>query len=219
MRQGQGMADQAGEAENGTVRRSNDALSICKLDRRALDRVHRRTRRKPSVRQRARRPFGRLRRIRRKALATGPSLELQEAIKATLESASGSFQRLKLVMDSWCSLWCWPLDRVVDLPTRAGFLTSARLLLGANRRRLSYVRSLAPGSVSRSMRFLAAADGRVPDTVLLADAVPWYEVAQRLVGRARHFHHWELVLPEVLGRRYQRNGLRPYLGKPTLDKG
>ena len=38
------------------------------------------------------------------AISTGPTLAEQERIRAELESTSGSFQRLKLVMDAWCAL-------------------------------------------------------------------------------------------------------------------
>lgn len=47
-----------------------------------------------------------------------------------LESNSGSFQRLKLLMDTWCALWFWPLDRSDELPRRESFLAAASLLLG-----------------------------------------------------------------------------------------
>ncbi|MEI5617536.1 hypothetical protein WB403_51480, partial [Streptomyces brasiliscabiei] len=29
------------------------------------------------------------------------------------------YHRLKLVMDYWCALWFWPLDKVDELPDRA----------------------------------------------------------------------------------------------------
>ncbi|MDB2686878.1 hypothetical protein N9Y42_06670, partial [Mariniblastus sp.] len=73
------------------------------------------------------------------AIAAGPSLAEQERICAELESTSGSFQRLRLVMDTWCALWFWPLGEVDSLPGhsmgktagRAAFLQSCKLLLAA----------------------------------------------------------------------------------------
>ena len=64
------------------------------------------------------------------ALAPGPSLADQEKIRQGLESNSSSFQRLKLLMDTWCALWFWPLDRSDELPRRESFLAAASLLLG-----------------------------------------------------------------------------------------
>ncbi len=129
----------------------------------------------------------------------GPSLETQERIKAELEASSGSFQRLKLVLDTWCALWFWPLEGVTDLPTRAGFLASARLLLGSTPPKPSE-RSLISARVGFEIDALLAAtpDGEVPDTSLLSDAVPWFGRGHTLATE-QAFHHWELVFPEVLG--------------------
>ena len=37
--------------------------------------------------------------------------------------------RLKAVMDHWCSLWCWPLGRAKELPTRERWLEHISFLL------------------------------------------------------------------------------------------
>jgi hypothetical protein len=151
------------------------------------------------------------------ALAPGPTLESQERIKATLESTSGSFQRLKLVMDAWCALWFWPLDRVVDLPTRAGFLASARLLLGAEPPRAE-LRSLLSSRLGLEVdALLVAAGGAVPDTGVLADAVPWYGKTAE-IAKAEIFHHWELVLPEVLACATSSCGFDLIVGNPPWIK-
>lgn len=42
---------------------------------------------------------------------------------------ASSYRRLKMVMDYWCALWFWPLDRIDDLPDRATFLMEIGLLL------------------------------------------------------------------------------------------
>ncbi len=153
----------------------------------------------------------------RQALAPGPSLEAQETIKATLESASGSFQRLKLVMDSWCSLWSWPLDRVLDLPTRVGFLASARLLLGAEPPKAE-LRPLISSRLGFEIDgIISASEGQVPDTGMLSTAVPWYAMAKQLEAE-QHFNHWELVLPEVLGRSAQEGGFDLIIGNPPWIK-
>ena len=39
------------------------------------------------------------------------------------------YRRLKLVMDYWCSLWFWPLDKVDLLPDRSAWLFELNLLL------------------------------------------------------------------------------------------
>ncbi len=39
------------------------------------------------------------------------------------------YHRLKLVMDYWCALWFWPLDKVDELPDRATWLMELNLVL------------------------------------------------------------------------------------------
>jgi hypothetical protein len=146
-------------------------------------------------------------------VSTGPSLGEQERIRAELESTSGSFQRLKLVMDTWCALWFWPLNRVVDLPTRDGFLASARLLLGDEPPHTEH-RTLVSARLGFEIEaLLSAAGGEVPDASMLAEAVPWFELANDLACEQR-FHHWELVFTEVLGPTATHQGFDLVIGNP-----
>ena len=65
------------------------------------------------------------------ALKPSPSLVSQESQKKQLEASSGAYQRLRLLMDSWCSLYFWPLQQSEKLPTpygmAGGFRSSAGL--------------------------------------------------------------------------------------------
>jgi len=45
------------------------------------------------------------------------------------ENAS-PYARLKAVMDYWCALWFWPIDKAEELPTRQEFLFDVQMLLG-----------------------------------------------------------------------------------------
>lgn len=145
------------------------------------------------------------------AIAPGPSLEKQELMRAELEAASGSFQRLKLVMDAWCALWFWPLERVGDLPKRAAFLTAVRLLLGDK----PPDKSQWPMFESRGIPvnfLLEATQASRLDTESLA-LIPWVNAAQQLAAE-QNFHHWELVFPEVLGIAAERSGFDLIVGNP-----
>ncbi len=42
---------------------------------------------------------------------------------------SGSYARLKLAMDYWCSLWFWPLDKVDSLPSREEWLRQMQAIV------------------------------------------------------------------------------------------
>lgn len=149
----------------------------------------------------------------KKALEKGPSLADQEALCEILEETSGSFRRLKLLMDAWCGLWFWPLDKTDYLPKRASYLAAANLLLG----------EIAPPEaawplLSVNLGFavevlVKAAGKEVPDTESLSDAVPWLAVSGELAGE-QNFHHWELVFPEVLGPMKEEGGFDLIMGNP-----
>ncbi|HNB71077.1 MAG TPA: hypothetical protein PLS70_08085, partial [Acidobacteriota bacterium] len=148
-----------------------------------------------------------------KAIAAGPSLERQERVKANLESSSGSFQRLKLVMDVWCALWFWPLEQVQNLPTRESFLAVARLLLGDE-----FPKADTWGLIEIRLGFSlsvlqAASASTVPDTGTLALAIPWLGITQRLAAE-QSFHHWELTFPEILGPTAPHAGFDLIVGNP-----
>jgi hypothetical protein len=95
----------------------------------------------------------------------GSSLARQEAVKARLESDSGAFQRLRLLMDAWCGLYFWPLDATDALPSREAWLAAAEVLLGvgieydATRRLLD----LRLGDQIDLETLCAAVQGRLPD--------------------------------------------------------
>jgi hypothetical protein len=149
------------------------------------------------------------------AIAPGPSLEKQEQVRAELEAASGSFQRLKLVMDAWCALWFWPLDRVGDLPKRESFLTAVRLLLGDKPPDKSQWPMFESRGIPVNFLMEATQANRL-DTESLA-LIPWVNAAQQLAAE-QNFHHWELVFPEVLGQKVERGGFGLIVGNPPWLK-
>lgn len=152
-----------------------------------------------------------------KSLKEGPSLADQEILCEILEAASGSFQRIKLLMDTWCALWFWPLDQVGELPKRESFLAAAGLLLG-DKAPDKAARPLLSVRLGFEVEVLVKAAGeKVPDTESLADAVTWFGVSQELAGE-QNFHHWELIFPEVLGAGGGHCGFNLVLGNPPWLK-
>ncbi|MEA3410389.1 MAG: hypothetical protein U9R74_02495, partial [Pseudomonadota bacterium] len=134
----------------------------------------------------------------------GPTLTEQEEVKERLESGSGAFQRLRLLMDAWCSLYFWPLDAAGDLPGRQAWLAAAEVLLGvgledASTRNMLDIRL---GEKVDLEGLFTAVRGGLPDATALSRAVPWYGVA-RATARQQPFHHWELVFTEVLGPMFE----------------
>ncbi len=149
----------------------------------------------------------------KEALAKGPSLQQQEEIKQQLEATSGSFQRLKLIMDTWCSLWFWPLDQTKNLPRRTSFLEAAKILLG-DKPPVENLQSFLSTVFNFDIKGLFdAAKEDVPDTEVLSGIVSWYGLG-REISEQQKFHHWELIFTEVLGPIIGQGGFDLVLGNP-----
>ena len=152
------------------------------------------------------------------AIALGPRLEDQEEVAAKLESSSGSFQRIKLLMDTWCALWFWPLEQSRQIPTREAFLAAAKIIVGDS----------IPDATNREMLNLRldfdvdilykVAGEELPNTDHMADAVPWLGIGHHIAGQ-QHFHHWELIFTEILGPGRQcHGGFDVIVGNPPWIK-
>ena len=138
------------------------------------------------------------------ALRNGPTLRRQEGIKASLEAESGAFQRLKLLMDTWCSFYFWPLDQSDDLPSREAWLAAAEVLLGIGTDDLA-TRAMLDIQLGEEIELEAlfqASEQKLPDAEHLSELVPWFGVG-RTATADQNFHHWELIFTEVLGPKVQ----------------
>lgn len=145
------------------------------------------------------------------ALKSGPSLAFQEKLKANLEAQSGAFQRLKLLMDSWCSFYFWPLEHSGDLPSRNAWLAAAEVLLGCEAVEHSETRAMLDITLGDEIDLeglFAESQQKLPDADNLSAAVPWYEVARK-TDDSQHFHHWELIFTEILGPIFEGQVVKP----------
>lgn len=134
------------------------------------------------------------------ATAFSPPLHQQERVKARLEAQSGAFQRLKLLMDSWCSLYFWPLEKGGQLPSRQAWLASAEVLLGIGTENTATraMLDIQLGDEIDLEALFQATQQQLPDADRLSQLVPWFAVGRAVAGE-QNFHHWELIFTEVLG--------------------
>jgi hypothetical protein len=145
------------------------------------------------------------------ALKKGPSLEYQEGLKDSLEAQSGAFQRLKLLMDSWCSFYFWPLQKSSELPSRSAWLAAAEVLLGTdkvNDDSSRHMLDITLGDEIKLEELFAESQQQLPDATKLAASVPWFAVA-RDVDTSQNFHHWELIFTEILGPKFEEQETEP----------
>lgn len=151
------------------------------------------------------------------AASGGPTLDSQERVKAELESTSGAFQRLRLIMDAWCALWFWPLEDAAHLPGRDAWLAALTIVLDAEQLGREEIAMLEVRCGIDVGLILAASVERQLDVENLAAALPWVGTARRVAGEHR-FHHWELVFPEILGPAEKARGFDFMAGNPPWIK-
>ncbi len=130
---------------------------------------------------------------------------------------SGSYARLKLAMDYWCSLWFWPLDKAGLLPTREEWLRQMQAIVSGV---LTQVPALPKTDLFEENLFTAveekeqalsspgawrkAFDTRYPALGVVRDIVS-----------AMRFLHWELRFATVfLPQSGEHSGFDLTLGNP-----
>lgn len=130
------------------------------------------------------------------------------------------YARLKAVMDYWCALWFWPIDKADELPNRMEFLWDVNMLLGVgvvdtsgNKRRpqgqLSFFDNLDLDPYARELSDRYGKYGAVNLDQLRAD-FPRLRIANE-VAEQQKFFHWELEFSDVFE---SRSGFDLVVGNP-----
>jgi hypothetical protein len=147
-----------------------------------------------------------------------PKLADRERVKSELESTSGAFQRLKLVMDAWCAFWFWPVEHAAHLPERDAWLAALRVLLDAENLGDQEAAMLEVRcGIDLKTLLAASADGHTLDVENVAQVLPWVSDTLKVVKDQR-FLHWELVFPEILGPVEGARGFDFMAGNPPWLK-
>ncbi|EMX8451035.1 TPA: class I SAM-dependent DNA methyltransferase [Pseudomonas aeruginosa] len=140
----------------------------------------------------------------------------REMLSEAQKNAS-PYRRLKLVMDAWCALWFWPLDKAGELPSREHwwFVLETVLLGSASLSRAPTTDLFAETQSQQGLDFTPERDryGHV-DIAALVEALPQLQVAQRVVSQ-QHFMHWALEFADVFKA---RGGFDVILGNPPWIK-
>lgn len=141
----------------------------------------------------------------------------QREMLSEAQKNASPYRRLKLVMDAWCALWFWPLDKASELPSREHWWFVLETVLLGNA-------SLANGTATdlfpetqpqQGLDFTPERDryGHV-DIAALVEALPQLQVAQQVAGQ-QHFMHWALEFADVFKA---RGGFDVILGNPPWIK-
>lgn len=137
---------------------------------------------------------------------------LDQIDKATkLENASTTF-RMKMLLDMWCALWFWPLDKVDELPSYDDFLGAARILATKDFSAEGQMHFDFFGDMKLTTHAdeLVKAFSKDPSFENLYSLFPFTKTAREIAARQR-FLHWELVFVNVFA---QRGGFDFVIGNP-----
>lgn len=128
---------------------------------------------------------------------------------------SSPYRRLRLVMDYWCALWFWPIDKADLLPTREEYLFDLSLLLqgevvdvvvGRNEQ-MPLFSDTQPEKEARAM----VDEHGFVNVDRLCDQFPRLQLARELAEERYHFLHWELEFADLFA---ERKGFDLILGNP-----
>ncbi|MCQ4249148.1 class I SAM-dependent DNA methyltransferase [Pseudomonas stutzeri] len=141
----------------------------------------------------------------------------QREMLSEAQKNASPYRRLKLVMDAWCALWFWPLDKASELPSREHWwFVLETVLLGNASLTSAPADDLFPETQpQQGLDFTPERDryGHV-DIAALVEALPQLQVAQQVAGQ-QHFMHWALEFADVSKA---RGGFDVILGNPPWIK-
>ncbi|HHM5929681.1 TPA: class I SAM-dependent DNA methyltransferase [Pseudomonas aeruginosa] len=141
----------------------------------------------------------------------------QREMLSEAQKNASPYRRLKLVMDAWCALWFWPLDKASELPSREHWwFVLETVLLGNASLSSGPANDLFPETQpQQGLDFTPERDryGLV-DITALVEALPQLQVAQQVAGQ-QHFMHWALEFADVFKA---RGGFDVILGNPPWIK-
>lgn len=143
-----------------------------------------------------------------------------ETFSGRLEDNS-SYQKLRWVMDYWCALWFWPIDKADELPDRGTWLFEMETLLDGIvvTERVTEAAEQATGDLFadegmvREESSLFSGAGRLKTDVLFRH-LPRLAIVDALKKQHRFFH-WDLEFCDLFA---ERGGFDLMLGNPPWLK-
>ncbi len=148
-------------------------------------------------------------------LAMKDKIYEQEKLSQGVSNAS-KYRRLKLVMDYWCALWFWPIERAEELPSREQFLQEVGAILGETEMLVPSSQQLAlfPETQSAEQGQLALKTYGFVDLDKLKRFYPRLGIVAEVTER-QHFFHWELEFADIF---QERGGFDLMVGNPPWLK-
>jgi hypothetical protein len=129
------------------------------------------------------------------------------------------YQRLKLAMDYWCSLWFWPIDEANLLPSRDEFLLELSAILEGTSHEMTPLlgaeqQPLFPSGKPEQEQLRIAEELGTVNLDEIGTRLPRLTMVRKLSGHHRFFH-WELEFADLFE---ERGGFDLILGNPPWIK-
>jgi len=135
---------------------------------------------------------------------------LQEKLSADVKSSS-PYMRLKTVMDYWCSLWFWPIDKAQFLPTREQFLNDISLLVEKRDDIImDFDKNLFSETIDDELKLAQITELGFIDVHEQIAKNQRLQIVQS-VSASQKFLHWELEFSDVFAK---NGGFDLILGNP-----
>jgi hypothetical protein len=142
----------------------------------------------------------------------GSNIHTKEKLEQELYEGSSAYRKLKLVMDYWCSLWFWPVEKASQLPTRDQFIRDCELILEG--------KTSGSGVISNqtglAFKPLSKNDIGEAENIDAYGVDKMVDESERLglvwkTSSSSPFFHWELEYLEIFN---DENGFGLILGNP-----
>ncbi len=128
------------------------------------------------------------------------SMQQKDDFLKRIEFPFSPYRRLQFVMDYWCALWFWPIEKASLLPSRDEYLLELQLLLF--------------GSEVQSEKDYFFSKYGYADVDELCEKIERFALVRSL-KKKHNFFHWELEFADLF---FERGGFDLILGNPPWVK-
>lgn len=146
------------------------------------------------------------------ALQAPPSTVTRERIENALADPDSMYQRLRTVMNAWCALSFWPLDRRQELPDWSEWLATLEDILGLDSVQTADSERLVDQAGFDDLDLIERAERAetgMRSSVEFQVLHPWLATVQEITQK-EGFFHWELDFAQV----FTRGGFDLQVGNP-----
>ncbi len=153
------------------------------------------------------------------------SMSSKDATFNSRQQESSAYQKLRWVMDYWCALWFWPIDKAGELPDRSDWLFDLETLLDGivitQQVKLPEVNTTGDlfsnleeeQTIETNEESLFSGAGRLKTDVLFK-SLPRLKIVD-LLRKQHRFFHWDLEFCDLFA---ERGGFDLMLGNPPWLK-